>query len=677
MEVRTIITKPLAAAESGAGRLGGLEGEGGFAALLQDLLAVTAAGGKQSGGEDVRDDPEAGEGCPVPAWPAGRGFSAQTFGRSEPKEADGGDLVQGPVTVPLYDLAGAGNVFPAPVGAAAVSYVPLRASGGLEGVLQKGPPRLEPAAPRGARTAAPGAPLGPEGAAGQSEGGTEAGALWAEAVGPYGEQVLKGLGGRTAETGVEEAVSRAFTPAEQLAGEIARRQAGENGTPYRITLKLWPRHLGDLTVKIEAAGSRINAQFYTSTVNAAGAVEASLRQLRELLAESGLELAGAGTWEVPVRPEFGLEDRPGTGNGGSTRSMPDLAPQGPQRPVRTAPAGSFPASGGLEGVPQEGPPRLEPAAGTFGRAERLPAGAGRDLPVGRAAVWPNPRAAVEAAVEPAGPGSLEPLAEVHSYTGAENGVGFSEGPAPKAAVSGEKGLLARVAPPDGPVTEGSGRELSPVAPEKGAFEPAAPRGARTAAPGAPIEPEGAAGQSEGGTEAGALWAGAVGPYGEQVLKGLGGRTAETGAEAAVSRAFTPAEQLAGRLAGEIVRRRAGENGMVYRITLKLWPRHLGDLTVKIEAAGSRINAQFYTSTVNAAGAVEASLSQLRELLAESGLELAGTGVYVGQEGGSAQGKPAPGKYHRSGKVALPLRDLREHPAAGRGRETPGLVNYLV
>ncbi|KJS15909.1 MAG: hypothetical protein VR69_11640 [Peptococcaceae bacterium BRH_c4b] len=78
-------------------------------------------------------------------------------------------------------------------------------------------------------------------------------------------------------------------------------------------------------------------------------------------------------------------------------------------------------------------------------------------------------------------------------------------------------------------------------------------------------------------------------------------------------------------------REKGEGHLSTTISLKLEPRHLGEMTVKLSYTKGELTAHFYTGSVMARDAVEGTLPQLRDLLSQHNIQLNDAAAYVGQE----------------------------------------------
>ncbi len=105
------------------------------------------------------------------------------------------------------------------------------------------------------------------------------------------------------------------------------------------------------------------------------------------------------------------------------------------------------------------------------------------------------------------------------------------------------------------------------------------------------------------------------------------------AAADMSAAPAAAQQPAGTdpydVAGQIVDHarlitRADNSEMV----IKLKPEHLGELTLKIAVENGAVSATFHTSNAEVRSAIEASLPQLRQDMANQGLKVDNVGVYA-------------------------------------------------
>lgn len=82
------------------------------------------------------------------------------------------------------------------------------------------------------------------------------------------------------------------------------------------------------------------------------------------------------------------------------------------------------------------------------------------------------------------------------------------------------------------------------------------------------------------------------------------------------------------------------------IRLKLEPRHLGEMTVRLAYNKGELTAHFYTSSVMARDAVEGTLPQLREVLSQQNIQLGDAAAFVGRDNTHQQGQG--GGYRHSG-----------------------------
>lgn len=89
-----------------------------------------------------------------------------------------------------------------------------------------------------------------------------------------------------------------------------------------------------------------------------------------------------------------------------------------------------------------------------------------------------------------------------------------------------------------------------------------------------------------------------------------------------------------------------DNPVATVIRLKLEPRHLGEMTVRLTCNRGELTAHFYTSSVPARDAVEGTLPQLREVLAQQNIQLNDAAAFVGRENSQQQGQG--GYRHNNG-----------------------------
>jgi flagellar hook-length control protein FliK len=64
------------------------------------------------------------------------------------------------------------------------------------------------------------------------------------------------------------------------------------------------------------------------------------------------------------------------------------------------------------------------------------------------------------------------------------------------------------------------------------------------------------------------------------------------------------------------------------MVIRLKPEHLGELTLKIAVDSGVVSATFHTSNAEVRAAIEASLPQLRQDMANQGLKVDNVGVYA-------------------------------------------------
>ncbi|GBF33193.1 flagellar hook-length control protein FliK [Desulfocucumis palustris] len=83
------------------------------------------------------------------------------------------------------------------------------------------------------------------------------------------------------------------------------------------------------------------------------------------------------------------------------------------------------------------------------------------------------------------------------------------------------------------------------------------------------------------------------------------------------------------------------------IRLKLEPKQLGELTVRLSYARGELTAHFYTSSVMARDAVEGTLPQLREILSQQNIQLNDAAAFVGQEDSRQPGQQ---RYQQQGNA---------------------------
>jgi flagellar hook-length control protein FliK len=109
-------------------------------------------------------------------------------------------------------------------------------------------------------------------------------------------------------------------------GEFAQRvvwMVGRHATLAELTLN--PPNLGSVEVRLSLSGNETGAQFFSPQQSVREAIEAALPRLREMLAESGLNLG-----QAQVSAESFAERRPGeamrAAAGGAAQSGPDDRP---------------------------------------------------------------------------------------------------------------------------------------------------------------------------------------------------------------------------------------------------------------------------------------------------------------------------------------------------------------
>jgi hypothetical protein len=156
---------------------------------------------------------------------------------------------------------------------------------------------------------------------------------------------------------------------------------------------------------------------------------------------------------------------------------------------------------------------------------------------------------------------------------------------------------------------------------------------------------GASGDANGVFTASALYGAADGAGGQS------GGGAQTGGQGAAH--GDGAQSHAGRLAAQAetvyemlnnVPREAKLmlNGSKYEFAMQLKPESLGKVTMRLAMDGGIVNARFLVDSEQARRQIEANLEQLRQSLAEQGLQINGFSVDIRQEGDGAYGRWEPG-----------------------------------
>lgn len=83
------------------------------------------------------------------------------------------------------------------------------------------------------------------------------------------------------------------------------------------------------------------------------------------------------------------------------------------------------------------------------------------------------------------------------------------------------------------------------------------------------------------------------------------------------------------------------------IRLKLEPKQLGEMTVRLSYTRGELTAHFYTASVMARDAVEGTLPQLKELLSQHNIQLNDVAAFVGQEDSRHSGQE---RYRHQGNT---------------------------
>jgi flagellar hook-length control protein FliK len=102
------------------------------------------------------------------------------------------------------------------------------------------------------------------------------------------------------------------------------------------------------------------------------------------------------------------------------------------------------------------------------------------------------------------------------------------------------------------------------------------------------------------------------------------------------------EALGQRLSAQIAR---GD----WKVELELKPHDMGSIDIQLSMNKGELEASFKASNASTRGLIADSLPRLKEVLAQSGMEVAGLNVNVGQNSQNG-GNPTPGQQQKSGAV---------------------------
>jgi flagellar hook-length control protein FliK len=129
--------------------------------------------------------------------------------------------------------------------------------------------------------------------------------------------------------------------AEQVATKVTSLRLDEDGR-HEVTLDLHPAELGSVGVDVVVDAGRVHVSIRAEQSGAAELLRSSIDELRRLLAEQGLDVAGCevGSWQLAARDHGERPDQNpgnragGSGGGNAAAPIPDLA-SSPTRPMST------------------------------------------------------------------------------------------------------------------------------------------------------------------------------------------------------------------------------------------------------------------------------------------------------------------------------------------------------
>ncbi len=115
------------------------------------------------------------------------------------------------------------------------------------------------------------------------------------------------------------------------------------------------------------------------------------------------------------------------------------------------------------------------------------------------------------------------------------------------------------------------------------------------------------------------------------------------------------------------------------IKLKLEPKNLGEMTVKLSFSKGELTAHFYTSSTMAKDAVEGTLPQLKQLLTQHNIQLNDAAAFVGQDNSQQSGQ---GRYQQNNANYRFFADNDEGAAFSElmpqiNKDDGGGLNWLV
>lgn len=216
------------------------------------------------------------------------------------------------------------------------------AGGGPAGARSEAAARIEPAGGGTGTGTTSGGPAG-DGAEGFAPGESGSGGAAGYAAGAAG---LSGASARGAEAPpgpalAESVASQLRGPMEDIVAELIRTPA-EGGRPEQVTIRLRPEFLGQVVMRIAVdADGVVTARFVAEHALVRSLIEQHLPELRETLAQHGLELGEAAVsggeaglaWDGSPAPGEAVRPATRPGQAGPEQSAEDTADSGAVSPV--------------------------------------------------------------------------------------------------------------------------------------------------------------------------------------------------------------------------------------------------------------------------------------------------------------------------------------------------------
>lgn len=216
------------------------------------------------------------------------------------------------------------------------------AGGGPAGARSEAAARIEPAGGGTGTGTTSGGPAG-DGAEGFAPGESGSGGAAGYAAGAAG---LSGTSARSAEAPpgpalAESVASQLRGPMEDIVAELIRTPA-EGGRPEQVTIRLRPEFLGQVVMRIAVdADGVVTARFVAEHALVRSLIEQHLPELRETLAQHGLELGEAAVsggeaglaWDGSPAPGEAVRPATRPGQPGPEQSAEDTADSGAVSPV--------------------------------------------------------------------------------------------------------------------------------------------------------------------------------------------------------------------------------------------------------------------------------------------------------------------------------------------------------